>query len=129
VSALVGIARLGIREPSLAASAKTTASVLEVGKGVFHESGLGGEVCGTTMEIAREVTSWSDRALGLHSATSSNMSVLLTMHGVMEEVRVGGRHLGDWWCDWDHVGILLGAVSTWTRAHVTILCGPGFEPV
>jgi len=55
VSALVGIARLGIGEPSLARSAKTTTSVLKVGKRMFHESGLTWKVCSTSMEIAREV--------------------------------------------------------------------------
>jgi hypothetical protein len=129
VTTLVSVAALGIGEPSFAASAETTASVLEMGENVFHQGSLGWEMGGAAMEVAREVRARTNRALGLHCATSSDNSVLLTMHGLVEEVRIGSRHLGDWRSDWDHVGILLRAVSTGTRAHVTILCRPRFEPV
>lgn len=129
MTTLVSVAALGIAEPSLAASAKSTASVLEMGENVFHEGSFGWEMGSAAVEVAREVRAGANRALGLHGATSSDDSVLLTMHGLVEEVRVGSRHLGNWRSDRNHVGILFGALSTRTRAHVTILCGPRFEPV
>lgn len=57
------------------------------------------------------------------------MSVLLNGHGVMEEVWVGGSHLLNWRSNRDHIRIFLWAMSTGTRAHVTIFCSPRFEPV
>jgi hypothetical protein len=129
VSTLVGLSRLGVGNPGLAARAHTSTSVLEVGEDVLHKRGLGGEVCSATMEVARKLRARSDGAASLHSAAGSDDGVLLAVHGVVEEVRVGSGHLCDRGSDGNRVGILLWAVSTGTRAHVAVLCSPRFEPV
>lgn len=129
VTALVSLAGLGVGNPSLAASAETTARVLEVGENVFHESSLSWEVSSASMEIAWELRSRSNRAPGLHCAASCYYSVLRTVHRVVEEVGVGRRHLGNWRSDRGRIRILFWAVSTGTWAHMAVLCRPGFEPV
>jgi len=125
----VCIAALGVGNPGFAASAETAASMLEVTKNVLHESCLGWEMSGASMEIARELGPRPDRAFGLHRATSSHYGVLLTMHRVMEEVRVGSGHLGDRRGNWHRIGILFWDMSARSGAHVTVLGRPGFEPV
>lgn len=129
MTALVGVAALGIGEPSFAASAETTASVLEVTENVFHESSLRGQMSLAAVEVAGEGCTRSNGTLGLHSASGSDNGVLLALHRLVEEPGVCGGHLGNWWHHGSRIGILLGAVSTGTRAHVSVLCGPGFEPV
>lgn len=122
VTALVSLAGFGVGNPSLAASAEATAGMLEVGEHMFHESSLSWEVSRTSMEIAWELRSRSDRASSLHCAASCNYSVLLTGHRVVEEVRVGRRHLGNRRGDRGRIRILFWAVSTRTWAHMAVLC-------
>lgn len=80
VTALVSLAGLGVGNPSLAASAETTARMLEVREDMFHESSLSWEVSSTSMEIAWELRSRSDRASSLHCAASCDYGILLTVH-------------------------------------------------
>lgn len=122
VTALVSLAGFGVGNPSLAASAETTARVLEVGEYMFHESGLSWEVSSTSMEIAWELRSRSDRASSLHCAASCDYSILLTVHRVVEEVRVGRRHLGNRRSDRGRIRVLFWALSTGTWAHMAVLC-------
>jgi hypothetical protein len=122
VTALVGLTALGVGNPSFATSAETTARVLEVSENVFHESGLGWEMGGASMEIAWELGSRSYRAPGLHRTAGCDYSVLLTMHRVVEEVRIRRRHLCNRRGDRSRIGVLLWAVSTGTWAHMTVLC-------
>jgi len=122
VTALVSLTAFGVGNPCLAASAETTARVLEVSEYVFHESGLSWEVGGTSMEIAWELGSRSYRALGLHCATSCYYSILLTVHRVVEEVGVCSGHLSNRRGDRSRIWVLLWAVSTGTWAHMTVLC-------
>jgi len=122
VTALVSLAGFGVGNPSLAASAETTARMLKVGEDMFHESSLSWEMSSASMEIAWELRPRSDRASSLHCAASCDYGVLLTLHRVVEEVRVGRRHLGNRRSDGGCIRILFWAVSTGTWAHVTVLC-------
>lgn len=55
VTALVGLTALGVGNPGFAASAETTARVLEVSEYMFHKSSLGWEVSSASVEIAWEL--------------------------------------------------------------------------
>jgi hypothetical protein len=122
VTALVGLTAFGVGNPCFAASAETTTRVLEVSEHMFHESGLSWEMGGASMEIAWELGSRSYGALGLHCATGSYYSVLLTVHRMMEEKGICSGHLGNRRSDGSRIGVLLWAVSTGTWAHMAVLC-------
>lgn len=129
VGALVGLAVLGVGQPRLASSAKTTSGMLEMVENMLHKGRLGWQMRGAPMEVAGELGARSDGPLGLHGPPSSDDGVLLTLHGLVEEEWVGGRHLGDWGVDGWEIGVFFGAVAIGTRAHVTVLGRPVFEPV
>ena len=145
--ALVCLTVLGGRAEELAGSAESARGGLEVFKDVLDEGGLRGGAVGAAHEVAAE-----DGRVGpadLEPPARRDDRVLLGLHRLMEEGRVGGGHVLHRGHDWGELWVVFWDIATWgfglvsiwsvvctcdgvltrTGAHVAVFRLPTLEPV
>jgi len=124
---LVSLAVLPGRAEELAGRTETARGGLEVVEDVLDETSLGGGAVGAAHEIAAE-DSWVGPP-DLEPATGGDDGVLLGLHRLMEEGRVGGGHMLDRGHDWWELWVVFRNIATRTGAHVAVFRVPRLEPV
>lgn len=126
----MSLAVLGGRAKEAARRAEAACGGLEVLEDVLDERGLGGCAVGAAHEVAAEGAGGGEAGPpDLEAAAGGDDRVLLRLHRLVEEGRVGGRHVLHGGHDRGQLWVVLWHVATGSGAHVAVLCLPRLEPV